>query len=441
MMPMWPGVLIAIVLGLVISQYLKILRMAGRFPPGPTPFPVIGNLCQTGFDFSYETFITLAKRHGNVFTLWLGQEPIIILNGFEAVKEGLTAHPEDMSGRPTGPFFDKIGNRKGIIFASGDVWKQHRRIGAMGLKFLSRRTSGLEHQIQEETLHLIEVFDSTKGEPIEPSFHIILSVSNVICALLFGYKFSIDDETFHQLIESIKFILQVGTSPWGNLYNVFPWIMGHLPGPHQKAFGFAESLRSFALQEIGSHKKHESVNEPQDLIDFYLAQTAKSKDDPTSCLDENNLANSIFDFFIAGTETIATTLHWALVYMVAYPDIQAKVQKELDDVLGSSSRLISCSDRRKLPYVNAVIHEIQRYANIILIGIPRKAVKDTTIFNFPIRKTLPTARSSILTNLPSFRGRKNEDPDCWGQEADCKLLREGCEALLKWHISQNAITI
>ncbi|KAG8136313.1 putative Cytochrome P450 2J5-like protein, partial [Naja naja] len=133
----------------------------------------------------------------------------------------------------------------------------------MGLKFLSRRTSGLEHQIQEETLHLIEVFDSTKGEPIEPSFHIILSVSNVICALLFGYKFSIDDETFHQLIESIKFILQVGTSPWGNvgktlLYNVFPWIMGHLPGPHQKAFGFAESLRSFALQEIGSHKKHES---------------------------------------------------------------------------------------------------------------------------------------------------------------------------------------
>lgn len=55
-----------------------------------------------------------------------------------------------------------------------------------------------------------------------------------------------------------------------------------------------------------------------------LDMNSQSKDDPTSTLDENNLAYSIFDFFIAGSETTATTLHWALLYMVAYLDIQGE---------------------------------------------------------------------------------------------------------------------
>ncbi|XP_070801090.1 cytochrome P450 2J6-like [Pituophis catenifer annectens] len=432
-----PGLLIALVLVLVISQYLKILWMARRLPPGPMPFPVIGTLWQMRFDFSYQTLITLAKTHGNVFTLWLGPLPIIILNGFEAVKEGLTAHPEDMSGRPTSPFFEKLGKRKGIIFASGNVWKQHRRIGAMGLKFLSQGKSGLEHQIQEETLHLIEVFDSSKGQPMEPSFHIILAVSNVICALLFGYRFSKDDETFHQLIKSTEFILQIGGSIWQTVYDTFPWIMYHLPGRHQRAFACYDFSISFAMKEIRSHEKSGMLDDPQNFIDFYLAQMAKRKDDPTSTLDENNLAYSIFDFFIAGSETTSTTLHWALLYMVAYPDIQAKVQKELDSILGSSSRLISCSDRRNLPYTNAVIHEIQRYANIILIGGPRQSVKDTTVLGFPIQKgiiVIPNISSALLDP------KEWETPECFnpGHFLDQKGNFINREAFIPFSMGQRA---
>ncbi|KFZ68483.1 Cytochrome P450 2J5, partial [Podiceps cristatus] len=38
--------------------------------------------------------------------------------------------------------------------------------------------------------------------------------------------------------------------------------------------------------------------------------------------DEENLIQTIFDLFLAGTETTATTLRWALLFMVVYPDIQ-----------------------------------------------------------------------------------------------------------------------
>lgn len=50
------------------------------------------------------------------------------------------------------------------------------------------------------------------------------------------------------------------------------------------------------------------------------------------------------------------------------------------------SQLICYEDRRELPYTNAVIHEIQRFSNIISVGMPRVCVRDTTLLGFPLKK-------------------------------------------------------
>ena len=62
-----------------------------------------------------------------------------------------------------------------------------------------------------------------------------------------------------------------------------------------------------------------------------------------------------------------------------------KVQKELDAVLGPS-QMICYEHRRKVPYTNAVIHEIQRFSNIISIGMPRVCVRNTTLLGYPVKK-------------------------------------------------------
>lgn len=68
-----------------------------------------------------------------------------------------------------------------------------------------------------------------------------------------------------------------------------------------------------------------------------------------------------------------------------------KVQKELDAVLGPY-HLICYEDRKKLPYTNAVIHEIMRFGSIILITFPRQTVKDTTVLGY----WLPKVQISFL---------------------------------------------
>uniref|UniRef100_A0A8D0E269 Cytochrome P450 n=1 Tax=Salvator merianae TaxID=96440 RepID=A0A8D0E269_SALMN len=161
--------------------------------------------------------------------------------------------------------------------------------------------------------------------------------------------------------------------------------MRYLPGPHQKAFSGLEFIHSFARKEIQRHKENKKPDGPEDFIDYYLEQIDKQKGNPKSTFDEDYLVHIIHDLFAAGTDTVVSTLQWVLLLMVAYPDIQEKVQKEIDAVL-TPSQVIFYEDRKNLPYTNAVIHEILRFRYVLLAGTFRQCTKDTTIFGFPIKK-------------------------------------------------------
>uniref|UniRef100_A0A8C4N0F0 Uncharacterized protein n=1 Tax=Eptatretus burgeri TaxID=7764 RepID=A0A8C4N0F0_EPTBU len=88
--------------------------------------------------------------------------------------------------------------------------------------------------------------------------------------------------------------------------------------------------------------------------------------------------------FVAGSETTSTTLRCALLFMITHPDVQARVQAEIDLVLGV--RAPTMADRENLPYTNAVIHEIQRFSDIIPLNIPHATTTDVELNGFLLPK-------------------------------------------------------
>ncbi|XP_069069054.1 cytochrome P450 2J5-like isoform X2 [Pleurodeles waltl] len=309
-----------------------------------------------------------------------------------------------LNWQPVGTEFPapRCDPHQGIIFSNGETWRQQRRFGLMALRKLALGTKTQEGHVQDEACRLLRFFQKEKGNPVDPACQLANSMANVICAVAFGRRFSIEDPVFRQLITTIDVLINTRQSIWGRVYDLFPWLMHRLPGPHQRIFHDAKVLRAFILQEIRSHQK-DMTNEPQDLIDYYLHQIAAMEDDPKSTYNEENLIQVVADLFMAGTEATTTTLLWALLYMVAHPHIQENVQNELDAVVGSK-QLIEYEDRKRLPYTNAVIHEIQRYGNVIPVGPLRQCIQGTTLLGIPIAKG-----TFILPNISSVL----HDPEHW----------------------------
>ncbi|XP_026527870.1 vitamin D 25-hydroxylase-like [Notechis scutatus] len=101
------------------------------------------------------------------------------------------------------------------------------------------------------------------------------------------------------------------------------------------------------------------------------------------------------DLLTAGSETTAGTIQWALLYLVAFPEIQEKCQKEIDFFLGSNSNL-QYEDREKLSYTNAVIHEIQRRTTVAPLGVAHTPIQNAQLCGYQIPKG-----ATIFINLHS----------------------------------------
>lgn len=119
-------------------------------------------------------------------------------------------------------------------------------------------------------------------------------------------------------------------------------------------------------------------------------------------LDEQLLAICL-DFFQAGTETTSNTLSFALMYMIHNRHVYEKTQAELDAVIGRK-RFPNLQDRNHLPYVEAVLSEIQRVSNVAPLGIAHRCTDDVKFFEYIIPKD-----TVMLVSLYSL----NMDREYW----------------------------
>ncbi|KAK2863890.1 hypothetical protein Q7C36_003044 [Tachysurus vachellii] len=369
-----------------------------NYPPGPWPLPFVGNIF-TRLD--YKSINKLAEKYGDVFSLRWGSEKTVFISGHKMVKEALITHLDSFADRPVVPLFDNIYKGRGIGLSNGYLWKNQRKFVITHLRHFGEAKKTLELSIQQESIFLCDAFKAEQG-PFDPQFYLNNAVSNIISALVFGHRFEYHDENFLNILRLDTEAVFLAGLPKTQLYNVFPRLFNYLPGPHQKMFSNYAKIIEFLQVELKKHKEDWDPSNPRDYIDSYLLEVEKRKSDPQAGFNIDTLLMAMLDLFEAGTESTATTLRWGLLFMMKYPEIQKKVQAEIDKVIGQS-RQASMADKPYMPYTEAVVHEIQRMGNIVPLGLVKRACKDTVLGGFFIPKG-----TTVTTNLSSVLNDKNE---------------------------------
>ncbi|KAI5623566.1 cytochrome P450, family 2, subfamily AD, polypeptide 2 [Silurus asotus] len=373
-------------------------KSPSNFPPGPWPLPFVGNIF-TGVDF--KTIDKLAEKYGDVFSLRWGNQKTVVISGHKMVKEALITQPDSFADRPVLPLFHKVYKGLGN---NGYLWKNQRKFVIISLRHFGEGKV-LELSIQQESIFLCDVFKAEQG-PFDPQFF-LNAVSNIISALVFGHRFEYHDENFLNILRLDAEAVVLAGFARSQLYNVFPRLFEYLPGPHKTIFDNYAKIIEFMKGEVRKHKEDWDPSNPRDYVDNFLLEMEKKKSDPEAGFNVDTLLIAMLDLFEAGTESAATTMRWGLFFMMKYPEIQKKVQDEIDKVIGQS-RQARIADKANMPYTEAVIHEIQRMGNIVPLGFPKMATKDTELGGFFIPKG-----TAVTTNLSSVLNDKSqwETPD------------------------------
>ena len=362
-------------------------------PPKLPNLPLVGVLPFLS-NYSHLELHKLAKQYGNVFQIRLGKRNLVVINQLETIKEALVTQQDIFSVRADFDTFMQYPQHELMELKSGEPWKRHRKMMGQAMHtYFAGKSNIMEDWIMEEAANLVNIFQKSNGKPFEPDLHLFVANSNFLHKIAFGKK----DGTAN-FIALNDFLQKL---PNGLLNTVKLEIMPHIWKPIFSIFRQKE-LQDF-YNGIGNlinyvsdavEKNRESLNpeDSQNYTDLLLKASSELTES-----DKNNLSLSerdivhgtLVQFFGAGTELPSLTLRWALLYMISYPAIQEKIQKELDEVVGREQQ-VSINHRSKLPFTEACINEVFRHScATVMPPITNGTASDTTLQHYFIPKGTP----------------------------------------------------
>ncbi|XP_063148688.1 cytochrome P450 2C5-like [Candoia aspera] len=392
----WAGALLLLCILFTLFSSFQMYKKKGQLPPGPTPWPFLGNVLQRDVLPLNKSYKKLIGRYGPIFTIWIGSKPVIMLCGYEVIKDAFVDHAEEFSGRTSVPMIQRIFHNHGIATTDQRKWREMRRFTLSTLRDFGMGKKSMSERVQEEALCLVEEVGSFQGQPFDPRRGFTSAVSNVICAVVFGNRFDYKDQTFMENQKIVESQLRFFNSILGTVYNTFPKIMEYFPGQHTKLFTAIEKLCGFIHEKVELHQKTLDPQNPRDYIDCFLIKSEKEQNSSEIIYTPKNLVRSALELFFAGTVTTSNALLSSLLVVAKLPDIQAKVQQEIDEVVGAN-RTPGMEDRLRMPFTNAVVHEVQRYQKENPEIFPRATTCDTKFHGYNIPKD--TAVAQLLTSV------------------------------------------
>nr|QNS29956.1 cytochrome P450 [Nothapodytes nimmoniana] len=384
------------------------------YPPGPTGWPVIGNMKMMD-QLTHRGLAKLAKQYGGIFHLKMGFCHMVAVSSPEVARQVLQVQDNIFSNRPATIAISYLTyDRADMAFAHyGPFWRQMRKLCVM--KLFSRKRAESWDSVRDEVDAMVRTVANSTGSAVNVGELVFCLTRDIIYRAAFG---SISDKGQNEFIG----ILQEFSKLFGafNIADFVPWLTWVDPnGLNARLVKARASLDGFIDSIIDDHIQSRKANKDEqaadtDMVDellaFYSEGEAKvnESDDLNNSikLTRDNIKAIIMDVMFGGTETVASAIEWAMAELIRNPKDLKMVQQELCDVVGLH-RKVEESDFDKLTYLKCALKETLRLHPPIPLLL-HETVEDSEVAGYFI-----PAKSRVMINAWAIGRDKSswDDPE------------------------------
>ncbi|GAB4843968.1 hypothetical protein Ancab_013932 [Ancistrocladus abbreviatus] len=382
-----PLIPICITISFIIIAYHLTQRLRFKLPPGPKPWPVVGNL----YDIKpvrFRCFYEWSQSYGPIISVWFGSTLNVVVSSSELAKEVLKEHDQQLADRHRSRSAAKFSrDGKDLIWADyGPHYVKVRKVCTLEL-FSPKRLDSLRPIREDEVTAMIESIykDCTNPENYGKSIMVKKYLGSVafnnITRLAFGKRFVNADGVMDEQGQEFKAIVANGLKLGASLAMAehIPWLRWMFP-LEEEAFAKHNARRdrlTRAIMEEHTAARQKSGDTKQHFVDALL--TLKDKYD----LSEDTIIGLLWDMITAGMDTTAISVEWAMAEIIRNPRVQQKAQEELDRVIGHE-RIMTEADFSNLPYLQAVAKESLRLHPPTPLMLPHRANANVKIGGYDI---------------------------------------------------------
>ncbi|XP_015889028.2 trimethyltridecatetraene synthase [Ziziphus jujuba] len=383
----------------------KIFSRHRNHPPGPKPWPVIGNFHLLG-PLPHHSLHKLSQKYGPIMQLSFGSVPVVVASSSEAAKLFLKTYdhvfanrPQTAAGRLTG------NNHASVIWAPyGPSLRQWRKILQSEL-FSLKRIEAYEYIRMEEVRALMLRIYASFGKPVPLRRQLSCFTLSIMSRVVLGKKYFSDSkdvksiiqlEEFQEMIE--EFILLNGVFyigdwiPWLGNFLDFQGYVKRMKVVNEKFNRYFDYVFEDHMSKKEAEKERDF--EGRNIVDFLL----ELLDDPSLevKLTYDKLKTFAQDLLIGGTETTASTVEWAMSELLKNPHVMEKASEELDRVIGRE-RWVEEKDIPRLAYIDAIMKEAMRKRPVASTLGMHEALEDCKVEGYDIKRG-----TILLVNLWSL---------------------------------------
>ncbi|XP_021293027.1 cytochrome P450 71B36-like [Herrania umbratica] len=403
---MWLPLLLLLSLLLLIIKKIQI-RKKGKLPPGPPKLPILGNLHQLGA-LPHRSTWKLSKKHGPIMLLQLGAIPTIIVSSAETAREVLKTHDLDCCSRPPLAVPKRLSyNFLDIGFVPyGYYWREMRKICVTEL-FSMKRVQSFQSVREDEVTFLINSISESanSGSLVNLSKEFFSLHASITFRIAFGKIFQgseLDNDKLQKVVNEAKSML--GAFCASDFLPYFGWMIDWLTGFHRRLESSFNELDDFFQKVIDDHlNSGRTMQEHEDIVDVLLRMERDQTENSAIQITKDHIKAILMDIFLAGIDTGALTMIWAMTELARKPTVMKKAQYEIRRCVGKKGK-VTDNDVNQLLYLQMIIKETLRLHPPAVLLLPRETVSQFKIGDYDV---YPKTR--IAVNVWAI-GR---DPDIW----------------------------